>query len=64
MTGTEDQYKLDVNGFQFVKHSSRFAGDLAGLKSRYSAKEALDGVTQAHYDEMEKLLREVLAKTK
>ncbi|CAN8097317.1 unnamed protein product [Discula destructiva] len=64
VTGNEDKYKLDVNGFQFVKHASQFSHSLAGLKSRYSVKEELDETTQGHYVEMETLLREVLAKTR
>lgn len=64
VTGEEDKYKLDVNGFQFVKHVSRFSDKLAGLQSRYSIKDELDDVVREHYCEMETLLREVLASTK
>lgn len=64
VTGEEDKYKLDVNGFQFVKHISRVSDRLAGLKSRYSVQDELDETVQEHYAEMETLLREVLASTK
>lgn len=64
VTGEEDKYKLDINGFQFVKHESRYTDKLAGLKSRYSVKDELDETVQGHYEEMEALLREVLASTK
>lgn len=64
VTGNESNYRLDVNGFQYVKHTSSFLDSLAGLKSRYSVKEELDEVTQGHYAEMEKLLRSVLASNK
>lgn len=64
MTGNEASYKLDVNGFQYAKHTSEFTDRLAGLKSRYSVKDVPDEVTQGHYVEMEKLLREVLASTR
>lgn len=64
VTGEEDKYKLDINGFQFVKHASRFSDSLASLKSRYSVKDELDETVREHYAEMENLLREVLASTR
>lgn len=63
MTGNEDKYKLDVQGFQFVKHTSQYADSLGDLKSRYSVKEELDDTVKGHYAEMEALLRQVLATT-
>lgn len=63
VTGEEDKYKLDVQGFQFVKHESRFSDSLAGLKSRYSSKDELDDTLGGYYAEMETLLRKVLATT-
>lgn len=63
VTGEETKYKLDVHGFQFVKHASQFANSLQGLKSRYSVEDELDDTLQGHYAEMEILLRQVLETT-
>lgn len=64
LTGDEGKYKLDVQGFQFVKHKSRFIDHLGSLKSRYSIKDELDETSRGHYAEMEALLRDVLASTR
>lgn len=63
VTGEENKYKLDRQGFQFVKHTSQFVDSLASLKSRYSIKDELDDTLKGHYAEMETLLRDVLATT-
>lgn len=64
VTGHEDEYRLDVHGFEFLKQKTAYEGELEGLKSRYSCTEALDEVTAAYYAEMKEFLAGVLAKRK
>jgi len=64
VTGDEGKYSLEAQGFQFVKHNSKFEKDLPELKSRYKASEALDEVTAGYYAEMKDILAQTLASNK
>lgn len=64
VTGDEDKYKVDVNGFQFFKHKSRFETQLADLKIRPSVDDELDPPTKEFYKEMAEFLTGVLAQQK
>ncbi|KAG8156307.1 hypothetical protein KVR01_013842 [Diaporthe batatas] len=64
VTGDEDRYSLEAQGFQFVKHKTKFEKDLPELKSRYKAAEELDEITAGYYEEMKEILAQTLASNK
>lgn len=55
---------MEAQGFQFVKHKTKFEKDLPELKSRYKAAEELDEVTAGYYEEMKDILAQTLASNK
>lgn len=64
VTGDEDKYSLESQGFQFIKHKSQFEKYLPELKSRYKASEELDEITAGYYEEMKEILAKTLASNK
>lgn len=64
VTGDEDKYSLESQGFQFIKHKSQFEKHLPELKSRYKASEELDEITAGYYEEMKEILANTLASNK